>query len=404
MFAHHIGLLYDGRTCENRQENRMNDVEIIVVGGGAAGLSAAGALVRQGRAPLVIERAHHIGAVWEARYDRLHLHTVFSSLAHYALPKTAPRYPSKDDYASYLRDYARHFGLGVVAGCTVRQVRPASPPDQGWVVVSDCGVWRCRVVVLAVGQYGVPVVPDWTGRAGYGGVFIHSSAYRNPQSFVGCRVVVVGAGNSGAEIATDLAAGGAAWVGISIRSPPPVVPRDPFGMPVQRTGILMSMVPPALADRLARLVARLTLGDLTRYGLAPAAWAPYRDRRVPLIDVGFVAALKRGDVQIRPAVIGLTDTGVYYQDGRAEVCDAIIAATGFRSPLPGLLDAPGALDDAGEPRFRSGAPTNYPGLYFIGYTHSLRGHLFEANRDSRRLAREITTYLRQPRTASATPR
>lgn len=371
----------------------MNDVGIIVVGGGAAGLSAAGALVRQGLSPLVIERAHHIGVVWEARYDRLHLHTIFSSLAHYKLPRTAPRYPSKDDYADYLRDYARHFGLRVVAGCSVRQVRPASPPDQSWVVVSDCGTWRCQVVVLAVGQYGEPVVPDWPGRARYAGVLIHSSAYRNPQPFVGRRVVVVGAGNSGAEIATELAAGGAAWVGISIRTPPPVVPRDPFGMPVQRTGIVMSLLPPALADRLARLVSRLALGDLTRYGLAPAGWAPYRARRVPLIDVGFVAALKRGDVHIRPAIADLTETGVRYQDGRKESCDAVIAATGFRSPLPEVLDAPGALDEAGEPRFHSGAPTNYPGLYFIGYTHSLRGHLFEANRDSRRLAREITTYL-----------
>jgi thioredoxin reductase len=392
------------RHAADHQEDQMNDVDIIIVGGGAAGLSAAGALVRHGLAPLVIERAHHIGAVWEARYDRLHLHTIYSSLAHYALPQTAPRYPSKDEYASYLRDYARHFGLRIVAGCAVRQVRPACPPDQGWIVASDCGVWRCRVVVLAVGQYGAPVVPDWPGRARYAGVLVHSNAYRNPQPFVGQRVLVVGAGNSGAEIAADLAAGGAAWVGISIRTPPPVVPRDPFGMPVQRTGILMSMLPHALADRLARLVARLTLGDLTRYGLARAGWSPYRARRVPLIDVGFVAALKRGDVHIRSAVTGLTDTGVYYQDGSAEDCDAIIAATGFRSPLPEVLEAPGALDDAGEPRFASGAPTNYPGLYFIGYTHSLRGHLFEANRDSRRLAREITSYLRQPRTAIAAQR
>jgi putative flavoprotein involved in K+ transport len=143
----------------------VNTLDIIVVGGGAAGLSTAGALVRQGYSPLVIERSRKIGQVWESRYDRLHLHTRFSSLAHYPLPKSAPPYPSKDAYAAYLRDYVRHFGLKVVAGCAVQRVRPADGHEPGWLVTSDCGTWRARVVVFAVGQYGRPVVPAWPGRA-----------------------------------------------------------------------------------------------------------------------------------------------------------------------------------------------------------------------------------------------
>jgi putative flavoprotein involved in K+ transport len=376
-----------------RQKQAMDVVDIIIVGGGAAGLSAAGALIRQGYSPLVIERTRRIGQVWEARYDRLHLHTRYSSLAHYPLPKRTPPYPSKDLYAAYLRDYARHLGIRIVAGCAVRHVSPAADPTSGWLVVSDCGTWQCQVVVLAIGQYGKPVVPDWPGRTRYSGTLIHSSDYRNTAPFIGRRVLVVGAGNSGAEIATDLAAGGASWVGLSVRTQPPVVPRDPFGMPVQRTGILLSRFPPKLADGLARLVARVTLGDLRPYGLGPAAWGPYRTRRVPLIDVGLVAALKTGKVQIRPAVVDVTETGAQYLGGHIEPCDAIIAATGFRSPLPEVLDVPGALDDAGEPQFPSGTRTSHAGLYFMGYTHSLRGHLFEANRDSRRLASEIERYL-----------
>jgi cation diffusion facilitator CzcD-associated flavoprotein CzcO len=211
----------------------------------------------------------------------------------------------------------------------------------------------------------------------------------------GKRVLVVGAGNSGTEIATDLAENGAARVALSIRTPPPIVPRDPFGMPVQRTGILLSFLPSAVADRFARLTARLVLGDLTRHGLRTPQWMPYSARRVPVIDVGFVAALKERKVDIRPALARLTATGAVFDDGSTEPFDAIIAATGFSTGLHELLEAKEVLNDSDEPVERSGEPTARPGMFFIGYTHSLRGHLFEANLASRRLARNVERYLQR---------
>ena len=208
----------------------------------------------------------------------------------------------------------------------------------------------------------------------------------------GLRVLVAGAGNSGAEIATDLATNGAASVTVSVRTQPVVVPRDPFGMPVQRTSILMSALPPAIANRIAALTARLTIGDLTPWGMPHAEFAPYTTRRIPLIDVGFVAALKRGLLTIRPAVERLTPAGAVFADGTTGDFDAIIAATGFASGLSSLLHAPGALDERDEPRVPSGVAAA-PGLYFMGFTHSLRGHLFEANRASRVLARNVQGWL-----------
>jgi cation diffusion facilitator CzcD-associated flavoprotein CzcO len=207
-------------------------------------------------------------------------------------------------------------------------------------------------------------------------------------------VLVVGAGNSGAEIATDLGDHGAASVAISVRTPPPIVPRDPFGMPVQRTSILLSALPAAIANRLGRATARIVIGDLTRYGMPAGAFAPYSTRRVPLIDVGFVAALKRGQLTVRPAVDRLTATGVVFAGGASEPFDAIIAATGFTTGLESLLDASGVLDEHGEPLGRSGEPTTHPGLYFNGFVHSLRGHLFEVNLASRRLAGHVEHYLK----------
>jgi putative flavoprotein involved in K+ transport len=114
---------------------------------------------------------------------------------------------------------------------------------------------------------------------------------------------------------------------------------------------------------------------------------------VPLIDVGFVEALKRGRVTVRPALARLTRSDAIFEDGTSEPFDAIIAATGFTTGLASLLDVPGVLDAAGEPRGTSGEPTAHPGLYFIGFTHSLRGHLFEANLASHRLARHVGRYL-----------
>src|SRR5262249_37147283 len=175
-----------------------------------------------------------------------------------------------------------------------------------WIAATPRGDWHARAIVVATGQYRVPILPQWPGRQSYHGELKHSAHYTTGAPYRGKRVLVVGLGNSGAEIATDLVEQGAAHVALSVRTPAPIVSRDPLGIPVQRVSVLMSFLPPSIADRVARLASRLVLGDLTRYGLAAPAWMPYSAHRVPVIDVGFVAMLKRGLVHIRPAVTGLT--------------------------------------------------------------------------------------------------
>jgi cation diffusion facilitator CzcD-associated flavoprotein CzcO len=375
----------------------MPESTVVVVGGGASGLSAAGALARRGIKAVVLEEDKELGGTWARRYDRLHLHTVrgFSGLAHYSIPRRYSKYLSRDEFVEYLGEYARHLDLSVVTGCPVEKVRVESDRPSRWTAVTARGDWHCRAIVIATGQYRVPILPKWGGRETYRGDLVHSSSYTSGLPYRGKRVLVVGAGNSGTEIATDLAENGAARVALSIRTPPPIVPRDPFGMPVQRTGILLSFLPSAVADRFARLTARLVLGDLTRHGLRTPQWMPYSAERVPVIDVGFVAALKERKVDIRPALARLTATGAVFDDGSTEPFDAIIAATGFSTGLHELLEAKEVLNDSDEPVERSGEPTARPGMFFIGYTHSLRGHLFEANLASRRLARNVERYLQR---------
>jgi cation diffusion facilitator CzcD-associated flavoprotein CzcO len=373
---------------------------VIVVGGGASGLSAAGALARRGIASLVLEQDAAVGGTWARRYDRLHLHTMrqFSGLAHFPIPNRYPRYLSRSQFVEYLNDYVRQLGLSVVTGASVSRIRLR---DGAWQIETStesvpspgrAPAYASRVVVIATGQYREPIIPGWPGREQYRGHLAHSSTYRNATPFAGRRVLVVGAGNSGAEIATDLAEGGASFVALSVRTPPPIVPRDPFGLPIQRTSLLLSALPPAIADRIGGTTARLALGDLTRHGMPAADFTPYRRRHVPLIDVGFADALRRRTVVIRRAVESLSPDGVTFADGTSEPFDAIVAATGFTTGLGSLVD-PALLNHDCEPTGRAGDPTSAAGLYFVGFTHSLRGHLFEANRDSRRLARNVERYL-----------
>ena len=382
----------------------MAEARVIVVGAGAAGLSTAGALKRRGIEAVVLDKDERIGGTWARRYDRLHLHTIrfLSGLAHRAIPRRYPKYLARDQYVEYLNDYARHFDLDVITGCTVKHIRQL--PSGKWSVETSKGDWTADVVVVSTGQYSVPIPPRWPGWDTFRGTLMHSSDYTSSAPFTGKRVLVVGSGNSGTEIAADLAEHGAASVDVSVRTTPPILPRDPFGMPLQRTGLMLSFLPAFVADFFAAMTARLTVGDLTRHGLGRAEWKPYATQRVPVIDVGFVKALKRGALKVRPAVEKLTSDGAIFADGSRGSYDTIIAATGFRTGLDDILGPRDLLDDAGEPRGRSGDPTAHPGIYFVGYLHNLRGHLLDSRLASQRLAKHVSEYLRSRPTGAVSRR
>jgi cation diffusion facilitator CzcD-associated flavoprotein CzcO len=378
------------------------DVQVAIVGAGPAGLSAAAALKRQGIEPVVFDEDERIGGRWARRYERLHLHTVrrFSGLAHRAMPRSYPRYVPKDLVAEYLRDYADHFRLDVRLGHRVDKIRPENAGH--WQLDAAGATWRTPVVIVATGHYNRPVVPPWPGREQFRGTLLHSNDYRTGREYEGRRALVVGIGNTGAEIAADLVEQGAAHVAIAVRTTPPIVPRELLGLvPIQLFGLALSPIPaPRLLDRMGAGMRRVAIGDLARYGLGPAAWGPFTARKPPVIDVGFLRELKRRRVVVRPAVSRLSPQGVVFADGSDESYDVVIAATGFETALPELLDLPDAIDEHGMPRFPSGRPTSYAGLYFIGFEENIGGHLRRANVESRRLAKEVRGYL--TRTGSGT--
>ena len=222
----------------------------MILGAGAAGLSTAGALKKIGLASTVLEQDTAIGGTWARRYDRLHLHTIrqLSGLAHLPLPRRYPRFVARDQFVRYLQHYATKLGLNVIAGCEVKRVTPLDNEDGAtgplWRVETDRGIWHSQVVVVATGQYAVPRLPSWPGRETFAGQLIHSSEYRNGRAWTGKRALVIGVGNSGAEIATDLADAGASYVAVSIRTPPFLTRRQTYGLPVQLLSFPMSWLPP----------------------------------------------------------------------------------------------------------------------------------------------------------------
>lgn len=365
------------------------ELEIAVIGAGASGLAAAAALKARGHEPIVFERDAHVGERWAERYDRLHLHTVrsFSGLPFHDIPRDRGRYVSKDAFAAYLRDYADRFGLDIRAGTEAKSIRP------GWHVETANEAYGARAVVVATGRYNEPFTPAWPGRDDFRGELLHSVEYRSGQAFAGRGVLVVGLGNTGAEIAADLVEQGAVRVSVAVRTPPPVVRREILGVPVQLFGIALSPFPPRPVERLAAILRRIGTGDLRPYGIGTAAWGPFTARRPAVIDVGFLAQLKARRVEVRGEVTRLTATGAAFANGEEEPFDAVIAATGFTRGLERFLDAPGALDERGDPiRAEDGSGT-YPGLFFSGYTETIRGQLFEAKKLAPKLAEAVSRYL-----------
>jgi cation diffusion facilitator CzcD-associated flavoprotein CzcO len=370
---------------------RTESAEIVIVGAGPSGLAAAGALKRRGHAPVVLEQDERIGGRWAGRYERLHLHTVrrFSGLPHRGMPKDYPRYVHKDLFARYLQDYAEQLGLDVRLGLCVRRIHREG---DAWLVETDNGAWRARVAIVATGTYNQCVLPSWPGMDSFRGRIVHSGEYRSGREFAGKRALVIGIGNSGAEIAADLSEQGAQFVAIAVRTPPPIMPRDLFGfLPVQLLGLAFTPVPaPRLIDRAGAVVRRIGIGDLRKYGLGKAEWGPFTSRRPPVIDVGFLRELKAGRIHVRPSVDRFTPSGVVFADGKEEEFDVVVAATGFESGLREFLDVPDAVGEHGQPRNASA-----PGLYFIGFDETTRGVLFETNRMARRLARSVDAYLKE---------
>jgi indole-3-pyruvate monooxygenase len=366
--------------------------DVIIIGAGPAGLATAACLERERKRYVLLERATDVGASWRGHYERLHLHTVkeLSSLPYEPFPNHYPRYVPRAQVVEYLEAYARQFGLRPELG---QEVKSARREGELWVVTTQHRSYSAKNLVVATGYNRKPKAVSWPGQEIFRGEIVHSSKYRSGSTYKNKRALVVGMGNSGAEIALDLVEQGASEPAISVRSPTHVVPRDLYGIPAQWTGLLLAKLPIKVADALGVRAAENYFGDLTQYGIVRPKMGPMTQviekGRIPVIDVGTIDAIKSNRLSVYPGIECFEEETVVFTDGKRRLFDVVVLATGYEAALGDFLEcAREVTDHRGYPKVH-GAESSVPGLYFLGFRNPPTGQLRDINLEAKAIAAQI---------------
>ena len=360
------------------------DVDAVVIGAGAAGVAAAKALAQRGVDYRHLEKGSMVGGLWRidndnggaAAYETLHLNSSRprTSFPSCPMPEDWPDYPSHDLVADYLQDVADRFGLTerITFNAEVVAVEPLEgdgrPGAHGWRVTTSAGeTITTRSVLVANGHHGVPKVPEFTGT--FTGTAFHSHDYREPTVFDGQRVLVIGVGNSGMDIACD-AAPLATQVLVSTRHGVHVIPKYVFGKPVdQLSSPLTAHLPFAVERVLYELLMRASVGRPQDRGL------PAPDHRLlgahPTVSSRLYDLVGHGDIEVVGDVEAFDGDKVRFVDGRVEPVDVLVYATGYQVSLPFLAPEVLEVRDNELPLYQRVVAPERPGLYLLGFIQTV---------------------------------
>jgi putative flavoprotein involved in K+ transport len=364
----------------------MNDVAerigTVVIGGGQAGLAAAYYLQRAGQPFELLEANQRLGDNWRTRWDSLHLFTParHDGLPGWPFPAPEWSFPSKDAMGDYLDAYAARFSLTVSTGVHVDRV---SPRDGGYEVSAGDRRIVADNVIVASGAYQSPVVPAFAEELDPGIVQLHSSEYRNQKQLVPGGVLVVGAGNSGAEVALESAPGHQTWIS----------GRDPGHIPFHIEGTASKVL-------LERLVLRGVFYRVltTSNPIGRKAKPRFLAKGGPLIRIK-PKEIAAADIERVPRVGGVKDGRPVLEDGRVIEAANVVWCTGFRNDFD-WIDVQAIRD--GIPPNDRGVVKGAPGLYFVGleFQYALAsGMIHGTGRDGEHIATIIAE--RQRRAAAA---
>lgn len=363
----------------------------LVVGAGPFGLLTARGLIRQGIDVEIFERHSDVGGIWDMdnpgspMYETCHFITskTLGGYVDFPMPEHYPTYPSRQQVLDYVRNFAREYGLYERTSFNTEVVR-AEPVGEGdatyWkVTTADGAEHQFRGIFIACGQQWQPFVPELPGAEDYLGEIYHSSQYRSPKQLEGKRVLVIGAGNSGVDIAVD-AAEHADAAFISTRRNYYWFPKQIWGVPTP--DLMTGKAPFPNVPMLGRApgpmeVVELVLaaiGPMSAYGL-PEPSDPVGSTH-PIVSDSALHCLTHGTLKHRPAIARLTSDSVEFVDGSSEQIDVVVLATGYDMDYPWLPD--GAVDyETGHPVFHLGTFGNVRGLYGVGTLHPSRADAWQ---------------------------
>jgi cation diffusion facilitator CzcD-associated flavoprotein CzcO len=363
--------------------------DVAVIGAGPAGLAVGACLRRAGLSFVILERDQKVASSWHRHYERLHLHTVkqLSCLPYVPFPAAYPRYVPRHLVIEYLDRYAAKFDLRPRFGDAARSI---CRDGKDWRIEGTASSISASYVVVASGFNAEPAIPSVPGMEKFRGKLIHSAAYANAEPFVGQSVLVIGMGNTGAEIALDLSERGAR-VRISIRNGVHIVPRDLFGIPIQLVAILATRVlPSAASETLFPHILDLALGDLSEHGIRRPKDGILRQvetsAKIPVIDVGTVRKISEGTIRIEPGISTITEDGAIFCGGGEGKFDAIILATGYRPNYRSFLQADGSKNPTDYAPARQGTDST---IYFVGFKNSVSGLLRQISKEAVQVADDI---------------
>jgi cation diffusion facilitator CzcD-associated flavoprotein CzcO len=359
---------------------------ILIVGAGPAGLATAAELTRLGIEYRLFERGPTLGNSWVNAYDSLRLHTGrhMSTLPGLGYPSGTPLFPSRDEFVSYLNYYAERMRVRVEIGCNVSALRR---DGEHWIAtMNDSGI-PGSAVVMATGIMSNPQEPFIAGRDTFRGTIIHSSAYQNPEPFRRQRVLVIGVGNSGGEIASEVGAAGAE-VTILVRQGANVVPRTIAGVPIQYLSMGLKRLPTGARHAIASVVQKISERRVSPDILPRPPWTALD--RIPVIGFHLVESIRAGKVRVKLGTIErLSRSGVVFSDGTEQEFDHIILATGFAPALSPLGDLIRHDDRGFALRTGTVASADQPSLWFVGMRYDSTGAIANIKADAIEVARRL---------------
>ncbi|HEU5266949.1 MAG TPA: FAD-dependent oxidoreductase [Jatrophihabitans sp.] len=356
-------------------------MRVCVIGAGAAGMESTRVLRQAGHDVVCFEAGHQIGGHWNTDYEFLHLITPrdASGFPSRPMPADYPLFPSRDQVRDYLQDFAGTSGIAAAIrfGTRVIRLTPLADGADGWAVHTRSETAADEVdvfdaVVIANGHHHEPRRPAVA--AAFQGRSLHSAEYTNIADLAGPRVLVVGSGNSGCDLAVDTAVHGVATE-IVVRHGHVFQPKTYFGRPRNALPVLRSL-PRRLAERVSRELVRISVGTYREYPGLPEPVTSNLDKQLPVVNEQLLYWIHHGRIAVRPGIDRIDGTTVHFADGTSGSYDTILWATGFRVTLP-FLD-PALLTCDGEVPVRVGAATVPLGtrrLYTVGLT-SPRGAQF----------------------------